>query len=64
MSVFQEAGHIKNTVVLTFRHINSFDEFWVSLRISASANLSSAENNNRSRLPSVSHDYDWAWNVA
>ena len=52
----QEAGHIKNTVVLQItdfpaHSMFTFDEFFGSLGTSIFRNSSSAANNTRSRLP-------------
>ena len=61
-SVLKEAGHIKNTAILIFQHIQclhlmcSFEVAWVLV----SSNSSSAANNTHSRLTSklsISYDY-------
>ena len=66
MSVLQEAGLIKNTVVLIFQHIQCLHVMYSELAwVLVSGNSSSAANNTCSRLPSrlssslssVSYDY-------
>ena len=64
MSVLQEAGHIKNTVVLTFRHIQCLhmmyaEVAWVLLFLGTEVQPQKILNPNY--LPcyrSVSYDYD------